>query len=187
MKKHLLILTFPLIPLLANGQEAQPVFRDAATHEQLIKQRKQVLLNDPMKALPEATGEDASVVNKVGNLLENSDVLSFNGQTTLVPKNALVLIPEKFESRINRHEPGAAIVSWLDFYKANRGWISTVEVTFEQARGDAPVSPEILETLGKSGNLIVAVLKAGPISVVPPKTESLIDTASQTASQTPEP
>jgi hypothetical protein len=181
MKPFPLLLATLALPALAQGE--RPVaFRDAATHSSLSGKFREVSLADPMKKLTATEGEDPTVVNRVGNLLENSDVITFNGQTTLVPKNALVLVPEKFSERINNPQPGTQILSWLDFYTLNRGWISTVEVTFAQARGDVPVSPENLEALGKSGNLIVAVLKSGPISVMPPKPEKPeqpIETASQ--------
>lgn len=171
MKPTLLILTALTLPV--HAQAAGPaVFRDAATNESLSATFREASLADPLKALPQKTGEDPTVTNKVGNLLENSDLITFNGQTTLVPKNALVLVPQKYTARINKHQTGAKIVNWLDFYGQNRGWISTVEVTFAQARGAEPVSPEVLETLGKSGNMIVAVLKGGPISIMPPKPEN---------------
>ncbi len=171
-----------LLPSIAVGGPA--AFRDAATPESLAAKYRQVSLVDPMKAaFPEAQGEDPTVVNRIGSLLENSDVLTFGGQTTLVPKNALIHIPEKFAARINKHEPGAEIVGWLEFFARNQGWISTVEVTFAQARGDEPVAPETLAHLGKSGNLIVAVLKAGPISVMPPKPANPIQTVSQEKTQ----
>lgn len=146
-------------------------FRDAATNESLTDKFREVSKKGPAKKFKEATGEDASVKNRVGNLLENSEFITFNDNTTLVPKNALVLIPEKYKDRINNHKPGSKILSWVDFFKLNRGWISTVEVTLAQAKGETPISPELLETLSKSGNLVVAVLKNGPISVRPLKGE----------------
>ena len=181
MKTHPLNLLFILacLPAAICAQTAKPAFRDAATHEQLSQKFRVVSLQNPMKHLPEATGEDPSVASRVGNLLENSDILTFNGLTTLVPKNALVLVPEKFKGVVNSETNGTRIVSWLDFYAQNRGWISTVEVTFAQARGDEPVNPETLAALGKSGNMIVAVLKSGPISVMPPKPATATETASK--------
>lgn len=180
--KIILILTGFLAAAL-QAQQAKPVFRDAATNEQLTEQYRKVSLDNPMKLLPEEKGPDPSVENHVGNLLENSELITFNGRTTLVPKNSLVLIPAKLKERVNNHQASSAIVSWLDFYSVNRGWISTVEVTLAQARGDEPVAPEILENLGKSGNLVVAVLKNGPISVMPPKDKTPIQTSSEETKQ----
>lgn len=164
------------------GQQAKVAFRDAATNDSLSARYRQASLADPMKAMPQTQGEDPSVVNRVGNLLDESDLITFNGQTTLVPKKALVLVPQKISARINNHQSGSAVVTWVDFFSQNRGWISTVEVTFAQAKGDEPVSPEILEALAKSGNLVVAVFKNSPISVMPLKAvtpEKTIQTASQ--------
>lgn len=160
-------------------------FRDAATNESLTRKYREVSLENPMKRFPEATGEDASVVNRVGTLLENSEVITFNGQTTLVPKNAILQIPEKYADRINSGKTGVKIVGWLDFFSVNRGWISTVEVTFGQAKGDDPISPALMETLTKNGNVVIAVLKSGPISVLPPKAEKPAETPTQTAQVKP--
>ena len=183
MKTRFLTLLLPCITMVAHGQEAKPEFRDAVSHEELVEKRRAMANMNPMASLPADVGEDPTVVNKIGNLLENSDLITYNGLTTLVPKNAIVMIPEKYAAMINKPEPGTQVVSWLDFFSTNRSWISTVEVTFAQAKGDVPVSPEILEHLGKSGNMVVAVLQCGPISVMPPKpVESTL-----TANQTPQP
>lgn len=183
MKRHLLTLLLVSIPVVAHGQQAKPEFRDAATHEQLVAKRRAMANMNPVANLPDDVGEDPTVVNKIGNLLENSDVITFNGLTTLVPKNAIVMIPEKYSGVLNNPATGTKVVSWLEFYSVNRSWISTVEITFTQARGDAPVAPETLEHLGKSGNMIVAVLQNGPISMMPPKPDAIAQTANQTLQQ----
>jgi hypothetical protein len=164
------------------SREAMP-FRDAATNESLTSKYKQVSNEGPTKKFREATGEDASVKNRVGNLLENSDFITFNGNTTLVPKNALIQIPERYADRINNHKQGSKVLSWADFLTLNRGWISTVEVTLAQAKGETPISPELMETLTKNQNLVVAVLQNGPISIRPPKVEA--EENSETQPKTP--
>ena len=186
MKMRTITLLLASLTTALHAEAPRPAFRDAATAESLSEQYRKVSLADPMKSLPPSEGEDPSVVNKVGNLLENSEVLTYNGKTTLVPKNALVHIPQKLAERVNNHQEGAKIVGWLEFHSQNRGWISTVEITFAQAKGVDPISPEVLENLGKSGNLVVAVLKGGPISVRQKKPEA----AKQpeiTTSQSPQP
>lgn len=169
MKHHLFILALLVSQLHGQAEPQKPAFRDAATNETLVQKYKEVSTKGPLKKFKEATGEDASVKNKVENLLDNSDFITFNGNTTLVPKNALIQIPEKYKNRINNHKPGSKIISWSDFYTINRGWISTVEVNLAQARSEKSISPELLDTLNKKGNLVIAVLKNGPISIVPPK------------------
>ncbi len=186
MKHQLFILTLLASQLLGQAETKKPAFRDAATNESLTEKYKEASTKGPMKNFQEATGEDASVKNKVGNLLDRSDLITFNGNTTLVPKNALVQIPEKYKDRINNHKPGSKILSWIDFYTLNRGWISTVEVTLAQAKGQTPVSSDLMETLTKKGNLVVGVLKNGPISVNPPKVEAEAETKARTEAETKE-
>jgi len=181
MKTSVLILTILASQVYGEVvREADVRSSDAATNESLAKKYRAVSLEDPMKKFEATKGEDPSVVNKVGNLLENSELVTFNGQTTLVPKNAIIKIPEKFAGRINKHIEGAKIVGWLDFLSTNRGWITTIEVTLAQAKGEVPVSPDLMETASKSGNLLVAVLQGGPISVIPPKVEESPATPTQT-------
>lgn len=171
MKLNGLLLVLLTTPLF--GQEAKPkvAFRDAATNESLSKKYQQAAKEGPTKKFVKSTGEDASVKNKVGNLLDNSEFITYNGFTTLVPKNALLQIPKPYADRINNHKKGSKVISWTDFYARNRGWINTVEVTLAQAKGETPISPELLETLKKNNNLVVAVLQNGPISIRPPKVE----------------
>lgn len=149
--------------------DAEPVIRDAATHEQLSLALRKASQADPMKKLAPATGEDPSVVNRPKDLLSQSDIISFRGMATLVPKRAILQIPTACKDLI-KLEPGAKIVSWADFYAANRGWITTIEVSRVQAEGNKPLSEESQKVMGKSRNLVIAVYQGGPISVLPLKT-----------------
>lgn len=184
MKHQLFILALLASQLHGQAEPKKPAFRDAATNESLAEKYRETATNGPTKKFKEATGEDASVKNKPGNLLDNSEFITFNGNTTLVPKNAIVQIPAKYKDRINNHKPGSKILSWIDFYTLNRGWISTVEVTLAQAKGQTPISPELMDTLNKKGNLVVAVLKSGPISVRPPKAETEASTEAKAETKT---
>jgi len=162
MKRHIFILALLVSQLHGQADPKKPVFRDAATNETLTKTYKEVSAKGPMRKFKEATGEDASVKNKVGNLLD--------------------------KTRINNHKPGSKVLSWLDFYTLNRGWISTVEVDLSQAKAEKPISPELLDTLSKKGHLVVAVLRnGGPISVRPPKVEAEVKTEAETNASKPKP
>lgn len=145
-----------------------PVFRNAATHEQLVAQRRMADLHDPMKKMPAAKGADPSLSNQPMDLLSQSDIIAFQGTATLVPKRAIISIPKNHAGRLGMVD-GARIVSWADFYAANRGWITTVEVSRIQAEGNMDIAPETKEHISKSGNLIVATYMGGPISVLPLK------------------
>jgi hypothetical protein len=172
MKNPAILFLLLVHPLMGEPAQSKPAFRDAATNETLTAEYREVSKKDPMGKFEKTKGEDPSVVNKVGNLLDNSELITFNGNTTLVPKNAIIRIPEKYKSRVNNYKQGSKILSWVDFYRLNRGWISTIEVSFTQAKGLATVSGKEMDTLEESGNLIVAVLRNGPISVLPLKTDT---------------
>lgn len=180
MKKALIL----ALPLALNGslraqQGEQTRFRDAATHESLLPLFKKAQQSPPASKFTPSEGEDPTVTNRPSNLIERSDVISFNGHTTLIPKHAIIQTPANYKDRINNHVPGNRIVTWGGFYPVNRGWITTVEVSRLQAEGKEPISPEIVEMYSKSRNLVVATFKGGPISVLPPKEENPIQTASQ--------
>jgi hypothetical protein len=175
--KQLLILTIALSGIV-HGQQRQ--FRDAATHDSLLPLFQKSQRETPVRKFTPSTGEDPTVTNVPGNLIERSDVISFNGNTTLIPKFAIIQIPASFKERINNHTPGNRIVTWGGFYSVNRGWITTVEVSRLQAEGKEPIAPEIVDVYSKSRNLVIATFNGAPISVLPPKEEeNPIQTASK--------
>jgi len=61
------------------------------------------------------------------------------------------------------------LVGWTDFLTANRGWITTVEVSRTQAEGNEAMNEELADRIGKNRNMVVATYKGGPISVLPMK------------------
>lgn len=161
---------------MAQQEPEKREYRDAATHEQLAAKLKIASAANPMKDLLPSEGEDPSVKNQAVNIVDASDVISFNGVTTLVPKLAIMQIPKIYENRINNHTPGNKIVGWTVFYGMNRGWITPVEVSREQAAGYSPLAEELTDHLKKNRNLLIATYKTGPISLIPlrelPETEA---------------
>jgi hypothetical protein len=143
------------------------VWRDAVTHEQLSVRLHKVEQDDPMKKLPDSKLEDPAK-NMPKDLLSQSDIISFGGLATLVPKRAIIQIPKNYQDRIKFVE-GSQIRGWVDFYAVNRGWITTVEISRPQAEGNEPMPEETSKVLSKTGNLVVAVYKGGPISMLPLK------------------
>ncbi len=150
------------------GAAEKPVMRDAATHEQLVQSLRQADQANPMKQMKPATGEDPSLVNRPQDLISQSDIIAFQGIQTLVPKRAVLQIPKKYSDRVAA-QPGAKVVSWADFYAANRSWITTVEVSRTQAEGNLALPEETQKMMTKSGNLLVATYMGGPISLLPIK------------------
>jgi len=171
------------VVLPAMAQPAAPArqMRDAPSHVEMLQARRQALQIDPMKHLEPAPGEDPSKANQSSDILADSDIISFRGLATLVPKRAILQTPQSYAGLV-KMEPGARFVSWREFYAVNRGWITTVEVSREQAEGNAPFAEETQKFLGTNRNLVVATFKGGPISVLPLK-----EPAPETAMQTPTP
>jgi hypothetical protein len=160
-----------MLSLAARGgaePAAKPVMRDVVTHEKIVRALRHSEQNDPMKAMTQATGEDPSKVNQPVDLLAQSDIISFNGLATLVPKRAILATPANHQERL-KVQPGDRFVGWTEFYSLNRGWITTVEVTRAQAEGNSLIAEEKRDHIGKSRNLVVATCLGGPISVLPPK------------------
>lgn len=151
--------------------------RDVPSHQNVLLERRKALQTDPMKHLAVATGEDPSKASRTTDILAESDIISFRGMATLVPKRAILQTPKAYAGHL-KMEPGAKFVSWSEFYAANRGWITTVEVRREQAEGNEPVAEETQKFLSTSRNLVVATFKGGPISVLPLK-EPVLETAAQ--------
>ena len=151
-----------------------PPMRDVTTHEQLIPKLRQAQQNDPMKNMPVVTGADPAVVFRPKDILSESDIVAFQGVATLVPKRAILQIPKNYQDRIAM-QPGAKIVTWADFYAANRGWITTVEVSRTQAEGNLALADDTQKHLTECSNLVVATYMGGPISVLPLKEPKVPD------------
>ena len=146
----------------------KPQIRDAATHEDLAAKLRETQAKNPLAELtPEQVAKDPTKKNQPGNIVEDSDIISFNGLTTLVPKRAILALPENLKPRVGKHTPGHRLVAWKDFYSQNRGWINTVEVSRAQAEGRAPLAEDSQMTISKATNLMVATYQGGPISVLP--------------------
>ncbi|MBC8127021.1 MAG: hypothetical protein H8M99_07745 [Gloeobacteraceae cyanobacterium ES-bin-144] len=163
--KHLIFISLLGSICVAN---AELRMRDASTHEELSQKLRMNEQNDPMRKLTPAKGPDPLKANPPKSMLSESDVLCYNGVMTLVPKRAVLKIPNNMLDRM-KYQRGAKLLSWKDFYALNRGWITTVEVSRSQAEGNAQIAEDAKKRMVDSGNLIVATYQSGPISVLPVK------------------
>ena len=102
------------------------------------------------------------------DIVKESDILCFNGQGTLLPKGSIIHVPERLKDRVGWKE-NAELVPWSRFHQNNHGWIATMEIDFEQAKGTAPLEEERSTLLGKSTKLVIATFKKGPITMLPPE------------------
>ena len=174
MKTRLFLLASALFlsSSLANEMprfERSTVMRDAVTHDALAQKLRMSAHNDPIRNLGPAIGKtDEDPAKRVNDrdLIKESTVLHYRGFLTLVPKRAVVHMPENLEDRMKIGEK-VQVQSWSDFFKGNRGWIRTLEVTRDQAMGLAPIDEATVTALRESTQVVVATFKGGPISVMP--------------------
>ncbi|MEK7952026.1 hypothetical protein [Luteolibacter soli] len=137
---------------------------DVPTHDDIVAANRIAREKTPAPVFNPPEGEDPSVVNRPQDLLSRSDLFSYLGLATLVPKNAVLHFPKELESRGGFAEQ-SKFVPWIDFYAANRGWIRTVTVSRAQAMGQEPLDEEVVKSFAKEKRLVVATYQEGPISV----------------------
>ncbi len=169
---NILALRKPLVLSLyawttASSNAEPPAMTDVSTYAQIVAAKRRAEQADPMKHMAPSNIENPAV-NRPKDILTESDVLCYQGMATLVPKRAILQIAKNYEGRVGI-QPGARIVGWKDFYAANRGWITTVEVNWKQAAGNLAISEDTRKVMSRSGNMVVATYMGGPISVLPPK------------------
>lgn len=200
MQRNATILTLGLaaaLPLLGEElpeRKTQPM-RDVATHGQLSQSLRMAQQNDPVRNIGPAIGqveEDPFKHYEGRDLVKDSIILCYRGSLTLLPKRSVLHLPDALKSRFEA-VTNAAVVTWPDFYKVNRGWIRTVEVTRDQAMGAAPLDDEMLTAFETSASVVVATFKGGPISVkpyiapeiAPTETQAAVGAGTSEASATP--
>ncbi len=94
----------------------------------------------------------------------NSSYLKYDGNVTLVPKGAILSVPDRFKDAVVTGISGNFIL-WNEFSTKYRGLVTPFEVTLEQAAGVKPIEAERLAAASRSGLILVAVLNGNPISV----------------------
>jgi hypothetical protein len=173
-------------PLLCEADQqdrsrGKTAMRDVATNDQLVAKFTRANREDPIRELGPAIGDrevDPSKQIAERDLIKSSTLICYRGFLTLVPKRAVLHVPEKLKDRIGPR-PGVKIKTWREFYIANRGWIRTIEVTRPQALGHVSLSESALEAISDSSSLVIATFKEGPISVLPLKDPEEVPTPSE--------
>ena len=157
----------------ADGQKME--MRDVATHDSLANTLRLAQGMNPLADYKAVKSEEATEVYQPASLIGSSDIISFNGLTTLVPKRAVLAIPDAMKNRIGNHVAGNRVVHWKEFLFANRGWITTVEVSRAQAEGRQRLPEAMTERISEATQLMVATYQGGPISVLPPMEPETVD------------
>lgn len=102
------------------------------------------------------------------DLAAMSDFITFEGYTTLVPKGAILHVPEALRANI-ANPPDGALLVWKEFLTRNYARITPLEITLEEASGKKPLDQARLDSAMRSGRIIVAVTHGNPTSVSSPQ------------------
>lgn len=102
--------------LSAERNPLTAVIRMRPTHQELEDRRAEAARSGK-PPLDELAVEPAIVKppkRKVASLVERSTVINFDGYWTIVPKGAVLFIPEGLESRVGG-QPSGRLLPWADF------------------------------------------------------------------------
>lgn len=164
--------TLVLLSSGAQAQQKQQVMRDVATSEtisQEIRKKQASAALNPTQGKAKPLGEDPAKKLKEEQSATAETIFASNGTWTPVPPRAVLFVPPVHQAKLVK-APAGKIVSWADFYAANRNWIIELEVKPEQVLGKAPIDPAIVNSWKLRNCVIVAVSRGNLVSVVnPPK------------------
>lgn len=153
--KALLIMTV----LTGHALAAQPMVA-RITPEALVRLQQ----NDPMNRLQKPAEGEAKVGRPADqSIIAQSTILSDGSNWTIVPNGSVLHVPENLKSRTGT-KPTGGLLAWSDFLVRSRGWVTTCEVSIEQATGKTPLPAERSAALAKQDKIVVAVHQRGPIS-----------------------
>ena len=145
--------------LTGHALAAQPMVA-RITPEALAKLQQ----SDPMIRLQKPAANEAKVGRPADqSIIADSTILSDGTNWTIVPNGAVLFIPDKLKSRIST-TPSGKLIAWSEFLVRARGWVTTCEVSIEQATGKDPIPAERSAFWSKQDKIVVAVHQRGPIS-----------------------
>jgi hypothetical protein len=152
--------TLFLCAMAANALASQPVLV-RVTPETLAKLQQR----DPMIRLVKPAQGEAKVARPENqSIIKQSTILHDGKNWTIVPNGAVVFLPEAMKPRVNS-KPVGTLLPWSEFLTKNLSWITTNEVSFDQAAGNEELPAERTAFWAKQDKIVIAVHQRGPISV----------------------
>jgi hypothetical protein len=160
-----------LCALTSAAFATKPILVRVTPEELAVRQQAK-----PLAKLQEPAKDQAKIVQpNEQSIVKQSAILHDGVNWTLVPKSAVIFLPTALKSRVDV-KPVGTLLSWVDFLAKNRSWITTNEVSFDQAAGFVPLAAERVAFWAKQDKIVIATHQLGPISV-------RIAAANQTISQ----
>lgn len=123
--------------------------------------------NQPLTAIQQdPEGKPVMAVQKEEQSIIRQSVILHDGKNwTLVPKGAVVHLPAALKDRVDV-KPVGRLLGFAEFLTHNRSWITTNEVTFDQAAGNEQLPAERAQFWAKQDKVVIATHQSGPISVI---------------------
>lgn len=150
-----------MLLVLANSAFAAVPILSRTTAEALAKLQQ----DSPMKLLQSPPKEGAKIHRPEDqSIIKQSVILQDGTHWTLVPKGAVIYLPQAMKSRVDA-KPDGTLLAWPDFLARNQAWITTHDISFDQATGNKPLQTESVAFWPKQNKVVIAVHQKGPISV----------------------
>lgn len=159
--------TFILWALVTSAYAREPVLNRVTAETVLHLQEMTPMLH--MEKPDE--GKTETIRPGEQSIIKQSVILNDGTNWTLIPIGAVVYLPETMKRHVNGR-PAGKLLPWLDFLTHNISWLTTTEVSFNQAAGDEPLPTSRVTFWEKQDKVVVAVHQNGPISVRNPNKSS---------------
>lgn len=150
---------------LATSSFAEPLLVVAPVTAKELAEKQQ---NDSLSDLSQTEKSEARVTRSTSqSIIAQSEILHDGEHWTLVPKGAVLFVPEKKSQNVGAR-PVGTLLQWSDFLAKNPAWISTHETSYAQASGDTPLPEKTVKHWAQQDRIVIAVHHGGPISVARP-------------------
>ena len=140
------------------GTAANATYTERISDEALLERQK---VKPIAKTVPPETDR------RPYDIVAMSDFIAFDELSTLVPKGAILHIPEGFRHNVVQGPKGQLLL-WNEFLTRNRARVAPLEIGVEEATGAKPIDPKTLAAAMRNGMILVAVIHGNPSSVAPP-------------------
>jgi len=181
MKPSLIIpcLAFCLITLNAvaedNPTPAAPTnIVKRPTHKDLVKVQQEQEKEKHKRNASRPVTKKPIVTIKKRSIIGSSTLLSSGVHWTLVPRGAVVYVPDHLKGKIVA-KPSGTLISWKKFLHKNYGWLHIHPVKMTQAQGKEKISQKSIKAYKSMGKIVVATCAQGPISVAPDSLKPPVD------------
>ena len=125
--------------------------------------------NDALSNLPQTEELEAELGVKAErpaaqSIIAQSEIINDGENWTLVPKGAVLFVPERNTANVGT-KPVGKLLLWSEFLAKNPAWVSTQEISYDQATGEIPLPEGSMDHWQKRNCIVVAVHRGGPISL----------------------